>query len=204
MSVSIGVFPTNLTKNSCSITCELTVLSEGNLSSSLPNLVGWLGYCVLQYSSRAHWDFSCKDSICPTSLKPQASEIKKKKKRLNNWKNLRNMLEEINSPMGNKMWEVSTTIIYQKTLGKTNSRWGHETTIKQPCRKLQKHSHSLVATQAHALTNTYTHICLCVHKDYYMHRKLNQQSTLQMREHSLQRDDRQEPGHSLPHILQQR
>lgn len=52
--VSIGVLPTNLTKNSCSITAELTVRKLGNRSRSLPNLVGWLGYCVLQYSSRAH------------------------------------------------------------------------------------------------------------------------------------------------------
>lgn len=40
MSVSIGVFPTNLTKNSCSITAELTVLRLGRRRSSLPNLVG--------------------------------------------------------------------------------------------------------------------------------------------------------------------
>lgn len=58
MSVSIGVLPTRRTKNNCSITCELTVLREGNRSRSLPNRVGWLGYCVLQYSSSAHCDFS--------------------------------------------------------------------------------------------------------------------------------------------------
>lgn len=40
ISVSIGVFPTNRTKNSCSITCDDTVLSDGNRSNSLPNLVG--------------------------------------------------------------------------------------------------------------------------------------------------------------------
>lgn len=40
ISVSIGVFPTSRTKNSCSITCDDTVLSEGNRRSSLPNLVG--------------------------------------------------------------------------------------------------------------------------------------------------------------------
>ena len=40
MSVSIGVFPTSRTKNSCSITCEDTVLRDGSRSSSLPNLVG--------------------------------------------------------------------------------------------------------------------------------------------------------------------
>ena len=39
--VSIGVFPTNLTKNNCSITDADTVLREGSLKRSLPNLVGW-------------------------------------------------------------------------------------------------------------------------------------------------------------------
>ena len=58
MRVSIGVLPTSLTKKSCSITEADTVLREGSLSNSLPNLVGWLGYWVLQYSSSAHWDFS--------------------------------------------------------------------------------------------------------------------------------------------------
>ncbi len=74
MRVSMGVLPTSLTKNNCSMTCELTVRREGNLSNNLPNLIGWFGYCVLQYSSRAHWDFSCSDSIWPTSDRPQASE----------------------------------------------------------------------------------------------------------------------------------
>ncbi len=41
----------------------------------MPNLVGWFGYCVLQYSSNAHWDFSWRLSICATSDKPHASEI---------------------------------------------------------------------------------------------------------------------------------
>lgn len=40
MSVSMGVLPTNRTKNNCSITCELTVRSDGNRSNSLPNLIG--------------------------------------------------------------------------------------------------------------------------------------------------------------------
>ena len=77
ISVSIGVFPTSRTKNSCSITCDDTVLSEGNRSSSLPNLVGWFGYWVLQYSSRAHCDFSWSDSMCATSDSPHASETEK-------------------------------------------------------------------------------------------------------------------------------
>jgi hypothetical protein len=33
-----------------------------------------LGYCVLQYSSSAHCDFSCRLSICATSDSPHASE----------------------------------------------------------------------------------------------------------------------------------
>jgi len=64
------------------LTCEETVRSDGNLSSSLPNLVGWLGYWVRQYSSRAHCDFSCRDSMCVTSDRPQASE-----RRVNKGKN---------------------------------------------------------------------------------------------------------------------
>ena len=54
MRVSIGVLPTSLTKNNCSITEAETVRREGSLRRSLPNLVGWLGYWVRQYSSRAH------------------------------------------------------------------------------------------------------------------------------------------------------
>lgn len=73
INVSIGVLPTNLTKNNCSITAELTVRKLGNRSNNLPNLVGWFGYCDRQYSSKAHWDFSCIDSMCATSLRPQAS-----------------------------------------------------------------------------------------------------------------------------------
>ena len=73
MRVSIGVLPTSLTKKSCSITEADTVLREGSLSSSLPNLVGWLGYWVLQYSSNAHWDFSCSCSIVPDWVRPHAS-----------------------------------------------------------------------------------------------------------------------------------
>ena len=41
--VSIGVLPTRRTKNSCSITCDETVLREGSRSKSLPKRVGWLG-----------------------------------------------------------------------------------------------------------------------------------------------------------------
>ncbi|KAI4472672.1 hypothetical protein M0802_016590 [Mischocyttarus mexicanus] len=41
-SVTSGscVFPTNLTKNNCSITWDDTVLNDGNRNNSLPNLVG--------------------------------------------------------------------------------------------------------------------------------------------------------------------
>jgi len=80
MSVSMGVLPTSRTKNNCSITCELTVRSDGNRSNSLPNLIGWLGYCVRQYSSRAHCDFSCSDSMCVTSDSPHASAKTAKQK----------------------------------------------------------------------------------------------------------------------------
>ena len=52
--VSIGVLPTNRRKKTCSMTCEDTVLKEGSRKRSLPNLVGWFGYCVRQYSSSAH------------------------------------------------------------------------------------------------------------------------------------------------------
>ena len=72
--VSIGVFPTNLTKNNCSIIPALTVRKDGRRSRSFPNLVGWFGYCVLTYSSNAHWDFSCTLSICAASFNPWASE----------------------------------------------------------------------------------------------------------------------------------
>lgn len=73
MRVSMGVLPTNRTKNNCSMTDEETVRSEGKRSSNFPNRVGWLGYWLRTYSSRAHWDFSCKLSICATSDRPQAS-----------------------------------------------------------------------------------------------------------------------------------
>ena len=72
--VSIGVFPTNRTKNNCSMTCALTVLSDGSRRRSLPNLVGWFGYWLLTYSSRAHCDFSCILSIWLESDRPHASE----------------------------------------------------------------------------------------------------------------------------------
>ncbi len=73
MSVSMGVLPTSRTKKSCSMTCDETVRKEGSLRSSLPKRTGWLAYCVRQYSSRAHCDFSCRLSMCPTSDNPQAS-----------------------------------------------------------------------------------------------------------------------------------
>ena len=71
--VSIGVFPTSLTKKSCSMTDEETVRSEGRRRSSLPNRVGWFGYWLLQYSSSAHWDFSWSCSITWISESPHAS-----------------------------------------------------------------------------------------------------------------------------------
>jgi len=80
ISVSIGVFPTKRTKKSCSMTWELTVRSEGKRSNNLPNRVGWFGYCVRQYSSRAHCDFSWRLSIWLTSVRPQASVENRKNK----------------------------------------------------------------------------------------------------------------------------
>lgn len=71
--VSMGVFPTRRTKKSCSMTEEETVRREGKRSSSFPNLLGWLGYWLLTYSSKAHWDFSCRPSTWATSDRPQAS-----------------------------------------------------------------------------------------------------------------------------------
>ena len=77
--VSMGVLPTSRTKNNCSITCEETVLNEGRRNRSLPNRVGWFGYCVRQYSSSAHWDFSCICSMTWTSVNAGASTIEKKR-----------------------------------------------------------------------------------------------------------------------------
>lgn len=80
----MGVLPTKRTKNNCSMTEEETVRREGRRSKSFPNRVGWLGYWLLTYSSKAHWDFSCKLSTWATSERPQASgrkfKLKKKKK----------------------------------------------------------------------------------------------------------------------------
>jgi len=77
MRVSMGVLPTRRTKNSCSMTCGDTVRREGSRSSSFPKRVGWLGYWQRTYSSRAHWDFSCRLSMCPESLKPLASATRR-------------------------------------------------------------------------------------------------------------------------------
>jgi len=71
----MGVLPTRRTKNSCSMTCAEIVRSDGSLSSSLPKRVGCPGYCVLTYSSSAHWDFSWIDSTCVTSDIPHASAM---------------------------------------------------------------------------------------------------------------------------------
>lgn len=73
MRVSIGVLPTNRTKNNCSMTEDDTVRREGKRSNNFPNRVGWLGYWLRTYSSSAHWDFSCKLSMWATSDRPQAS-----------------------------------------------------------------------------------------------------------------------------------
>lgn len=73
MSVSMGVLPTKRTKKSCSMTDDETVRSEGSRRSSLPKRLGWLGYWLRTYSSRAHCDFSCRLSMCAASDRPQAS-----------------------------------------------------------------------------------------------------------------------------------
>lgn len=66
-------------------TCDETVLSEGSLKSSFPNLVGWFGYWVRQYSSNAHCDFSWSDSMCDTSERPQASVKGNEKYEMSVW-----------------------------------------------------------------------------------------------------------------------
>ena len=71
--VSMGVLPTSRTKKSCSMTEAETVRREGRRRRSLPNLVGWLGYWVLQYSSNAHCDFSWSCSTTLESVRPIAS-----------------------------------------------------------------------------------------------------------------------------------
>lgn len=55
------------------MTEDETVRREGKRSNNFPNRVGWLGYWLRTYSSRAHWDFSCKLSTWATSDRPQAS-----------------------------------------------------------------------------------------------------------------------------------
>lgn len=68
----------NKGKVSCyvlTLTWDDTVRSDGKRNSNLPKRVGWFGYCVRQYSSKAHWDFSCSCSMFVTSDKPQASTI---------------------------------------------------------------------------------------------------------------------------------
>lgn len=55
------------------LTWDDTVRNDGNRNNNFPKRVGWFGYWVRQYSSNAHCDFSCNDSIWETSDKPQAS-----------------------------------------------------------------------------------------------------------------------------------
>ena len=76
INVSMGVFPTSRTKKSCSITVDETVRRDGRRNKSFPNRVGWFGYCVRQYSSKAHCDFSCNWSIVWDSVSPHASTKK--------------------------------------------------------------------------------------------------------------------------------
>lgn len=74
ISVSMGVFPTRRMKKSCEMRLAGTARRAGRRSSRRPNRWGWLGYCILSYSVRATWAFSCRDSTWTGSVRPQASE----------------------------------------------------------------------------------------------------------------------------------
>lgn len=74
ISVSMGVFPTRRMKKSCEMRLAGTARSAGRRRSRRPKRWGWLGYCILSYSVRATWAFSCRDSTWTGSVRPQASE----------------------------------------------------------------------------------------------------------------------------------
>lgn len=73
ISVSMGVFPTRRMKKSCEMRLAGTARRAGRRSSRRPKRCGWLGYCILSYSVRATWAFSCRDSTWTGSVRPQAS-----------------------------------------------------------------------------------------------------------------------------------
>lgn len=74
ISVSMGVFPTRRMKKSCEMRLAGTARRAGRRKSRRPKRWGWLGYCILSYSVRATWAFSCRDSTWTGSVRPQASE----------------------------------------------------------------------------------------------------------------------------------
>lgn len=74
ISVSMGVFPTRRMKKSCEMRLAGTARRAGRRRSRRPKRWGWLGYCILSYSVRATWAFSCRDSTWTGSVRPQASE----------------------------------------------------------------------------------------------------------------------------------
>lgn len=74
ISVSMGVFPTRRMKKSCEMRLAGTARRAGRRRSRRPKRWGWLGYCILSYSVRATWAFSCRDSTWTWSVSPQASE----------------------------------------------------------------------------------------------------------------------------------
>ena len=49
-------------------------LKEGSLRRSLPNRVGWFGYCVRMQSSKAHWVRSWSPSTCAALASPWESK----------------------------------------------------------------------------------------------------------------------------------
>lgn len=73
ISVSMGVFPTRRMKKSCEMRLAGTARRAGRRRSRRPKRWGWLGYCILSYSVRATWAFSCRDSTWTGSVSPQAS-----------------------------------------------------------------------------------------------------------------------------------
>lgn len=73
ISVSMGVLPTSRMKKSWEMRLAGTARRAGRRSSKRPKRCGWLGYCILSYSVRATWAFSCSDSTWAGSVRPHAS-----------------------------------------------------------------------------------------------------------------------------------
>lgn len=73
ISVSMGVLPTRRMKKSWEMRLAGTARRAGRRSSKRPKRWGWLGYCILSYSVRATWAFSCRDSTWAGSVRPHAS-----------------------------------------------------------------------------------------------------------------------------------